>query len=140
MPKGGILEAKTEQKSIQNRGANLTTKKSPLEIVLDQFGLDFLAVLGTNMLIFHWFLKVFVKITVLKKIELEKATWTKLGSIMTPKRVQKGSQMGSKIGSKFIKKYDRFLDRFWIEKMAGTLGRRSNSRTSRSRGGGKGEA
>jgi hypothetical protein len=30
---------------------------------------------------------------VLKKIELEKATWTELGSILTPKRVPKGSQI-----------------------------------------------
>jgi len=54
-PQGGIWGAKTEQKYIQNGGANLTAKKSPLGDILDRFGLDFLAVLGTNMLIFNLF-------------------------------------------------------------------------------------
>jgi len=45
----------------------------------------------------HWFLKVFVKITFLKKIKLEKASWTELGSIWVAKRVQKGFQIGAQI-------------------------------------------
>ena len=66
-PKGGILGAKTEQKSIKKKGANLTAKKSPLGVVLVRFGVDFQSVLGSTMLICHWFLKVFVKIMVFDK-------------------------------------------------------------------------
>ena len=57
-PKGGIVGAKAEQKSIKKRGANLRAKKSPLGVVLVRFWVDFQGVLGSNMLIFHVFLKV----------------------------------------------------------------------------------
>ena len=52
-PKGGILGAKTEQKSIPNRGANLRAEKSLLGVVLVRFGVDFQGVLRSKMLIFH---------------------------------------------------------------------------------------
>ena len=51
-PKGGILGAKTEQKSIKKRGANSRAKKSPLGVVLVRFWVDFQGVLGSKMLIF----------------------------------------------------------------------------------------
>ena len=53
-----------EQKSIQHRGANSRAKKSTLGVVLVRFWVDFQGVLGSKMLIFHWFLKLFVKINV----------------------------------------------------------------------------
>ena len=49
-----------------------------------------------------------MKITFLKKIRLGKASWTKFGSILTPKRVPKGSQIGAKMASKNDQKI-RFL-------------------------------
>ena len=58
-PKGRIWGAKTEQKSIKKRGANLRAKKSPLGVVLVRFGVDFQGVLGSKLLICHWLFKVF---------------------------------------------------------------------------------
>ena len=52
----------------------------------------------------HVFLKGFVKIAFLKKMRLGKASWTELGSILTPKRLQKGSQMGPNIDPKWDQK------------------------------------
>ena len=92
-PKGGILGAKTEQKSIKKRGANLRAKKSPLGVVLVRFWVDFQSVLGSKILIFHWFLKVFVKINVFDKDECPRAIrdqkWSKKGAKMGPKWVPK---------------------------------------------------
>ena len=88
-PKGGILGAKTEQKSIKKRGANLRAKKSPLGVVLVRFWFDFQGVLGSNILIFHWFLNGFVKIHVFDKDECPRAIrdqkWSKKGAKMAPK-------------------------------------------------------
>ena len=53
-------------------------------------------ILGSKIIIFRWFYNGFVKITFLKKIRLGKASWTELGPIWVPKRVQKGSQIGAK--------------------------------------------
>ena len=72
-PKGGILGAKTDQKSIKKRGAHLRAKTSPLGVVLVRFGFDFQGTLGSKVLIFHWFLKVFVKINVFDKDECPRA-------------------------------------------------------------------
>ena len=72
-PTGGILGGKTEQKSIQNRGANLRANLSPLGVVLDRNWLDFHSVLGSKILIFHWFLKLFVKINIFDKDECPRA-------------------------------------------------------------------
>ena len=72
-PKGGILGAQTEQKSIKKQSANLRAEKSPRGVVLVRFWLDFQGVLGSKMLIFHWFLKVFVKIRVFDKDERPRA-------------------------------------------------------------------
>ena len=49
-----------------------------------------------------------MNITFLKKIRLGKASWTKFGSILTPKRVPKGSQIGPKMEPKYHQKL-RFL-------------------------------
>ena len=66
-PKGGIWGAKTEQKSIKKRGANLRAKKSPLGVVLVRFWVDFQGALGSKMMIFRWFFKLFVNIYVFDK-------------------------------------------------------------------------
>jgi hypothetical protein len=54
-----------------------------------------------------------VKFVFLKKIRLGSASWTDLGSILTPKGVPKGSQIGPKMDPKWdrkrINKSDRFL-------------------------------
>ena len=71
--KGGILGTETQQKSIKKRGANLRAKKSPLGVVLVRFWVDFQGLLGSKLLIFHWFLKVFVKIRVFDKDERPRA-------------------------------------------------------------------
>ena len=107
-PKGGILGAKTEQKSIQNRGANLRAKKSPLGVVLDRFWLDFQSVLGSNMLIFHWFLKVFVKINLFDEDWYPRA-------IRTPKWSKKGAKMAPKWLPKRIKNRSQNMIDFLID-------------------------
>ena len=86
--------------------------EDPLGSVLGLSWVVWGSILESKIVKIQQFLKVFVKITFLKKIELEKASWTELVSILTPKRVPKGSQMGSKIGPKLMKKSDRCLDRF----------------------------
>ena len=48
--------------------------------------------------------KVFVNIMFLKKMHLEKASWTELGSIWVAKRIQKGSQIGAKIDQQWYRK------------------------------------
>ena len=148
-----ILAPKRLPQRVQNgakNGSKSNTKfnikyegfQEPLGSVLGLSWVVWESILGSNIIKIHWFLKVFVKITFLKKIELEKASWTELGPILTPKRLPKGSQIGAKMEPKWhrktIKTYDRFLDRFWIEKRASTLGQRSNNYPSRSRGGGRG--
>ena len=57
--------------------------------------------MGSEIVSIRWFLEVFVKITFLKKIELEKASWTELGPIWVPKRVQNGPQIGPKMEPKW---------------------------------------
>ena len=52
-----------------------------------------------------------MNITFLKKIELEKASWTELGPILMPKRVQKGSQIGAKMISINDQKIRSVFDR-----------------------------
>ena len=88
-PTGGILGGKTEQKSVQNRGANLRAEKSPLGVILGRFRLDFQAVLGSKILIFHLFLKLFVKIKVFDEDWYPRAIripkWSKKGAKMAPK-------------------------------------------------------
>ena len=70
-------------------------------MVLGQFWVVFGPILGWKIFKFHWFLMVFVKITFLKKIRFGKASWTELGSILTPKRVSKGSQIGLRTDPKW---------------------------------------
>ena len=88
-PKGGILGAKTEQKSIKKRGAHLRAKKSPLGVVLVRFWVDFQGVLGSKMLIFHWFLKGFVNIHVFDKDECPRAIRDQKWNKMVPKWLPK---------------------------------------------------
>jgi len=60
--------------------------------------------LGSKIIKFRWFYNGFVNIVFLKKIRLRSASWTDLGSILTPKGVPKGSQLGPKIGPKWDRK------------------------------------
>ena len=71
--KGAIWRAKSEQKSIQNRVEISKGKKMPLGSDLGGFQLAFQAVLGSKMLIFHWFLNVLMKIHVFDKDECPRA-------------------------------------------------------------------
>ena len=109
---GPILEPKRLQKRVQN-GAQTGPKSNikfnmkkegpqdPLGSVLGLSWVVLGSILGSKIIKFHWFYKGFVKIVFLKKIRLEKASWTELGSILMPKRVPKGSQMGPNIGPKW---------------------------------------
>ena len=62
------------------------------------------SILGSKIIEFQWFYKVSVKIVFLKKITLGSASWTDLGSILTPKRVPKGSQIGAQINPEWNRK------------------------------------
>ena len=66
------------------------------------------------------FLKDFVKITFLKKIGLEKASWKELGLIWVPKKGPKRfpnrSTNGAKMASKNDQKIRSVFDRFGIDK------------------------
>ena len=68
--------------------------------VLGRFGVD----LGSKITEFRWFYKGSVNIMCLKKIRLRSASWTDLGSILTPKGVPKGSQIGPKMDPKCDRK------------------------------------
>jgi hypothetical protein len=59
---------------------------------------------GQKSLNFIGFYKVSVKIVFLKKIRLGSASWTDLGSILTPKGVPKGSQIGAQMEPKWDRK------------------------------------
>ena len=113
-PKGGIWGAKTEQKSIKKRGANLRANKSPLGVVLVRFWLDFQGVLGSKMLIFHWFLKLFVKINVFDKDECPRAIrdhkWSKTRAKMSPKWVPKLIKNRSKNMMDFLIDFEAVLE------------------------------
>ena len=56
--------------------------------------------MGSEIIKINDFLLVFVKITFLKKIRLETASWTELGPILMPKRVPKGSKIDIKMDPK----------------------------------------
>ena len=58
-PKGGILGAKTEQKSMKKRGADSRAKKSPLGVVLVGFGGQFPRRLGVKHVDFSLVFKGF---------------------------------------------------------------------------------
>ena len=107
-PKRGILGAKMEQKSIQNRGANLRAKKSPLGVVLVRFWVDFQGISESKMLIFHWFLKLFVKIHVFDKDGCPRAIWDQKWS-------KKGAKMAPKWFPKRIKNRSKNMMDFQID-------------------------
>ena len=62
------------------------------------------SIFGTKIIKFRWFYKGSVNIVFLKKIRLGSASWTDLGSILTPKGVPKGSQIGSKMEPTWYRK------------------------------------
>ena len=66
-------EAKRSKNQSKSRGTNLRAEKPPLGVILGRFRLDFQAVLGSKILIFHWFLKGFVNIHVFDKDECPRA-------------------------------------------------------------------
>ena len=75
--------------------------EDPLGSVLGLSWVVLGSILGSKIIKFHWFYKGSVKIVFLKKIMLRSASWTDLGSILTPKRVPKGSQIGPKMEPKW---------------------------------------
>jgi hypothetical protein len=108
------LGAKTEQKSIKKRGANLRAKKSPLGVVLVRFWVDFQGVLESNTLIFQRFLNGFVNIHVFDKDECPRAIrdqkWSKNGAKMTPKWVPKRIKNRSKHMMDFLIDFEALLE------------------------------
>ena len=112
---GSILRPKRLPKRDQNgaRSASKSKRKismkqegfqDALEMVLGLSWLVLGSILGSKMVKIQWFLNVFVKIMFLKKIRLEMASWTDLGSIWAPKGVPKGSQIGPNIHPKWDQK------------------------------------
>ena len=73
----------------------------PLGSVLGMSWVVLRSILESKIIKLHWFSKVFVKIMFLKKIRLRNASWTELGSILMPKRIQKGSQIGAEMEPKW---------------------------------------
>ena len=71
--------------------------EDPLGSVLGLSWVVLGSILGSKIMNMIWFYNGFMKIVFLKKIRLGGATWTELGSILTPKRFQKGSQIGPKM-------------------------------------------
>ena len=73
VPKGRHFGSQGGAKIDKKRGADSRAKKSPLGVVLVRFWVDFQGVLGSKMMIFHCFLKVFVNINVFDKDECPRA-------------------------------------------------------------------
>ena len=88
-PRGGILGAQTEQKSIKKRGANLRAKKSPLGVVLVRFWVDF-------SLVFKAFREHSLFWRNIVSRAVLSPTWPILDRFWPPKWLQNGSQNGSK--------------------------------------------
>ena len=107
---GTILGAKVDEK----KGSNLRAKKSPLGVVLVRFWVDFQVVLGSNILIFQWFLKGFVNIHVFDKDECPRAIrdqkWSKNGANMAPKWVLKRIKNRSKHMMDFLIDFEAVLE------------------------------
>ena len=76
----------------------------PLESILGPSWVVLGSILGSKIMIFHWFYKVSVKIVFLTKITLGSASWTDLGSILVPKGVPKGPQVGPQMEPKWDRK------------------------------------
>ena len=108
------MGGKTEQKSIKNRGTNLRAEKSPLGVILGRFRLDFQAVLGSKMLIFHWFLKLFVNINVFDEDWYPRAIrtqkWSKKGAKMAPTWLPKRIKNRSKNMMDFLIDFEAVLE------------------------------
>ena len=76
----------------------------PLGSVLGPSWVILGSILGSKIIEFHWFYSGFVNIAFLKKIRLQSASWTDLGSILAPKGVPKSSQIGPKMEPKWYRK------------------------------------
>ena len=98
------------------------------------------SILGSKIIDFHLFYKVFVKIVFLKKITLGSASWTDLGPILTPKRVPKGSQIGPQIDPEWDRKTMNKSDRFLIALKTTSPGRALQQLTGPEPWRGQGEA
>ena len=101
---GPILRPKRLPKRVQNgvqNGQKSSTKfnmkqegfEDPLGSVLGLSWVVLGSILGSKIVKFRWFYKVSVKIVFLKMIRLRSASWTDLGSILTPKGLPKGFQI-----------------------------------------------
>ena len=73
------------------------------------------SILRSQIIKFRWFYKGSVNIVFLKKIRLGSASWTDLGSILTPKGVPKGSQIGPQMEPTWHRKTFETSDRVLID-------------------------
>lgn len=93
-PKAPKMEPKSHQKRSKINAKNEAKKKPKqdgLGVVLGRSGVVLGRFLDSILLIFHWFLKGFVKIHFFQKITLQDASWTELG----PSWVDFGSLFGT---------------------------------------------
>ena len=72
--------------------------------------------LESFLLIFHWFLKLFVKIHFFQKISLQEPSWTELGLTWDDFGTQNGANMAPKSDPKTIQKHVNFEERIKSEK------------------------
>ena len=104
--KGGILAPKTDQKSIQNRGANLRRKKGPLGSDLERFQIILEGRLGTKIIDFPFVFKAFRENCHFCCRSMSKSD---PGAKKAPKGRQNCSQKGSQIDQKTDRNFDRDL-------------------------------
>ena len=106
-PKGGILGAKMEPKSIPKRGRNLRAKKLPLVALLGRSWADLGASWDRprpqNRAVVHTGL-VFLKIHFLSTNASQEPSWTQLGATWEPKGSQKAPQKGTQDDQKRVPK------------------------------------
>ena len=104
LPKRDQNGARSGSKSNRKNNIKQEGFQDALEMLLGLSWLVLGSILGSKIIKFHWFDKVFVNIVFLKKITLGSASWTDLGSILTPKGVPKGSQIGPQMEPKWDRK------------------------------------
>ena len=105
---------KSDQNGTQNRAKSKTNFDIEKEALQDHLGavlgrswVIFGRPLGSFLLIFHWFLKLFVKVHFFQKMSLQEPSWTELGPIWVDFGLPNGSNMGPKTHPKSIKKHDK---------------------------------
>ena len=123
--RGAKRDPKWHQNGTQNEPKSKTNLDIEKEALQDRLGavlgrswVIFGRPLGSFLLIFHWFLKLFVKIHFFQKISLQEPSWTELGPTWVDFGTQNGAKMAPKSDPKTIKTDDESLSFFGIEKRA----------------------